>query len=61
MPHELRLLFDSAWANLNDDGGSGFVGYAMAAIHTGILVTGDDLSRALHQGYHRVRTLTHLG
>ena len=64
VPHELRPLFDSAWANLDsdsdDDGGSGFVGYAMAALHTGIVVTGDDLSRALHQGYHRVRTLTYL-
>lgn len=64
VPHELRPLFDSAWASLDsdsdDDGDLGFVGYAMAAVHTGVVVTADDLIRAMREGYHRVRTLTYL-
>ena len=64
VPPELRPLFDSASVDLesdgDDDAGGGFVGYAMAATHTGVVVTGDDLSRAVRQGYHRVRTLTYL-
>ena len=65
VPPELRPMFDSARVNLDadgddDEGGSGFVGYAMAAIHTGVVVTGEDLTRAAQQGWHRVRTLTYL-
>ncbi len=63
VPSELRPLFDSASVDLesdSEDAGSGFVGYAMAATHTGVVVTGDDLRRAVRQGYHRVRTLTYL-
>lgn len=66
VPPELRPMFDSAWVNLDadadadgDEEGSGFVGYAMAATHTGVVVTGEDLTRAVQQGYHRVRTLTY--
>ena len=64
VPSELRPLFDSASVDLesdsDDDAGSGCVGYAMAATHTGVVVTGDDLRCAVRQGYHRVRTLTYL-
>ena len=65
VPPELRLMFDSARVNLDaegdgDEGERGFVGFAMAAIHTGVVVTGEDLTRAVQPGYHRVRTLTYL-
>jgi hypothetical protein len=61
VPPELRAMFDSARVGLdaNDEGGSGFIGYTMAAIHTGVVVTVEDLIRAMHPGYHRVRTLTY--
>jgi hypothetical protein len=65
VPSELRPMFDSAWVDLDaagddDEGVGGFVGYAMAATHTGVVVTAEDLARAEQQGYHRVRTLTYL-
>ena len=63
VPLELRPMFDSARVGLDgddDEGASGFIGYAMAAIHTGVVVTGEDLIRAVQPGYHRVRTLTYL-
>ena len=64
VPPELRPLFESASANLesesDDAADGGFVAYAMAATHTGVVVTSDDLRRAVRQGYHRVRTLTYL-
>jgi hypothetical protein len=65
VPSELRPMFDSAWVNLDaagddDEGGRGFIGYAMAATHTGVVVTAEDLIRAVQPGYHRVRTLTYL-
>lgn len=65
VPPELRPMFDSAWFDLDAGGDaemepSGFVGFAMAAIHTRVTVTADDLTRACLQGYHRVRTLTYL-
>jgi hypothetical protein len=65
VPAELRELFDSAWVDLDADDDvyqpvEGFVGYAMAAVHTGVVVTGDDLKRAAEGGYHRVRMLTYL-
>ena len=56
VPVDVRPLFDAACARE----ASGFVGYAMAAVHTGVAVTADDLRRARQQGYHRVRSLTYL-
>jgi hypothetical protein len=67
LPRELLPMFESVWVDLGDDGddgdhedAGGFVGYAMAAKHTGVVVTSDDLRRAVQQGYHRVPTLTYL-
>ena len=64
VPPELREIFDRVWVDLDADGdgegADGFTGYAMAATHTGVVVTGEDLGRAVQQGYHRVRTLTYL-
>lgn len=62
VPPELRPMFDRACLDpdTDDDDATGFVGYAMAAMHTGLVVTADDLARAVRQGYHRVRTLTYL-
>lgn len=70
VPPELRSMFDSVWVDLDadddsgndsedDDWASGFVGYDMAATCTGVVVTEEDLRRAVEQGYHRVRTLTY--
>lgn len=63
VPAELRPMFDRAGADLDDDGDddvpTGFIGYAMAAKHTGLVVTAADLARAVRQGYHRVPTLTY--
>lgn len=65
VPPQLRPIFDSAWFDLDAGGDaevepSGFVGFAMAAMHTDAVVTAEDLTRAAQQGYHRVRTLTYL-
>jgi len=65
VPAELRPMFDSAWVDLSaeddaDTDVSGYVAFAMAVAHTGVVVTGDDLSRAVQEGYHRVRSLTYL-
>lgn len=63
VPTELRPMFDRVWIDLDadsdDDGPTGFLGYAMAAKHTGVAVTAADLASAVRQGYHRVRTLTY--
>ncbi len=67
LPRELLPMFESVWVDLGGDGddgdhedAGGFVAYAMAAKHTGVVVTSDDLRRAVQQGYHRVPTLTYL-
>src|SRR6476661_2173942 len=65
VPAELRPMFDSAWVDLSaeddaDTDVSGYVAFAMAVAHTGVVVTGDDLSRAVQEGYHRVRNLSYL-
>ena len=63
VPPELRALFDSAWIDLDaeDDEGEaeGWVGLEMAARHTGVRFTADDLRSAVTAGYHRVRSLTY--
>lgn len=64
VPADLRPLFDSAWRDLSsgDDADADFVSYvgcAMAAAHTGVVLTSDDLNRAMELGYHRVRSLTY--
>jgi hypothetical protein len=64
VPEELRPLFDSAWIDLDadddEDGEEGWVGLEMAALHTGVRLTTEDLRRAVAAGYHRVRSLTYL-
>ena len=67
VPEELRALFDTAWIDLEADGdhdehdhtAAAEAGFAMAALHTGLEITSEDLSRAVAQGYHRVRRLTY--
>lgn len=60
VPSQLRPMFDAACTALDTDTeADGFHGCAMAAVYTGVVVTSDDLERAVSLGYHKVRTLTY--